>query len=104
MTSNVREQIFEIFRTSGPGGKYEGVISIERISYDPSCVKIVVDLNVVNDVFFEHLEKLSKILDTKRINLSDYEHYGGCETCDHGSTKTVTVYCRNVSGEISVTK
>jgi hypothetical protein len=45
---------------------------------------------------FDDLERLSKILGTKKINLSETLYTPGCETCDHGAKYSTPISCWNV--------
>lgn len=40
-------------------------------------------------VTFKQLTEIAKVLGTDEINLSNGESYGGCESCDYGSSYTV---------------
>jgi len=43
---------------------------------------------------FEFLEKLSRLFQTKKIDVGNRQSYGGCETCDHGSSYEITFHIR----------
>lgn len=47
------------------------------------------------DINFDFLEKLSKMFETKNINIGDKESRAGCETCDYGSSYSLTIYIKN---------
>lgn len=49
-----------------------------------------------NSPRFDELERLSKILGTKKINLSETLYTPGCETCDHGAKYSTPISCWNV--------
>lgn len=44
------------------------------------------------DVTFEHLEEITKLCGSKRLNIGEREHNGGCETCDYGSSYKLPLY------------
>lgn len=50
-----------------------------------------------NFVDFEFLSKISDLLGTKKISLEDEWHYPGCDTCDYGSSSTITVRAKEVN-------
>jgi len=47
------------------------------------------------DLSFESLLALSVIFQTKKIDIGDRENWGGCETCDYGSSYQVSVRIGN---------
>lgn len=47
------------------------------------------------EIKFIHLDKLSELFETKDINLGDKESYGGCITCDFGSSYKQTIYIKD---------
>ncbi len=49
---------------------------------------------------FEFLSALSELLNTKRLDLTDEDHSPGCESCDWGSSSSVTVVARDVPRDV----
>lgn len=47
-------------------------------------------------VQFTDLEFLAHLFGTKNINIGEYDHRGGCESCDYGSRSSVTIFCKGV--------
>lgn len=47
-------------------------------------------------VSFENLTWLSKLLNTDKINLKDEFYNRGCDSCDYGSTQSVTIVCEDI--------
>lgn len=45
---------------------------------------------------FEFLEMLSKVFETKKINVGDRDSYSGCETCDYGSSYSLTFHAKDI--------
>lgn len=53
---------------------------------------------------FDQLERISKILGTKKINLSETLYTPGhCDTCDHGAKYSTPISCWNVQFPAAVT-
>lgn len=66
------------------GGKKDLSISISQMSYG-----IEITIGKMYDrisVTMDFLDALSKIFSTDKIDVSDGDFYGGCETCDYGSS------------------
>ncbi|TXH10288.1 MAG: hypothetical protein E6R04_05830 [Spirochaetes bacterium] len=47
------------------------------------------------DLSFETLLALSEIFQTRKIDIGERENWGGCETCDYGSSYQVSVRIGN---------
>jgi hypothetical protein len=48
------------------------------------------------EISFDHLVQFSELFGTRKINIGDRESWGGCETCDYGSSYEVTVHMNEV--------
>lgn len=45
---------------------------------------------------FKDLSYLSELLGTEEINLENEDYYGGCDSCDWGSSDKVDIVCNNI--------
>lgn len=55
-----------------------------------------IDIELQDTVItYDLLDRLSVLLNTKKINIGDYRSTDGCESCDWGSTTTVTISCQD---------
>jgi hypothetical protein len=83
----------------GPGGSYSDY-RVDIDSYDP--VQKTLNIRVKQmyefvEVTFDKLCQLSELTGTRHINLGDKVSYGGCETCDHGSSYEVSIHLKEVA-------
>lgn len=81
----VEKEISEILKR--PNDSY----SYRQVEFLPEKCKIIVrEMYGYAKIKFEHLEAISKLLGTEKINISSEEcERSGCESCDYGSVYAV---------------
>ena len=91
LESEFIKKLEEIF---GPGGLYSSFeIKLER--HNPKKGELVIRISQMYefvDVSFDQLALLSELAQTRKINLQEKTSYGGCKTCDHGSSYQVPIF------------
>ena len=91
LESEFINKVKEIF---GPTSPYRD-FSVSLENYNSATGELVIRISQMYefvDVTFDQLAKLSELTQTRKINLQERTSYGGCETCDHGSSYQVPIY------------
>lgn len=52
------------------------------------------------ELSFDQLLQFSELFGTRKINIGDRDSWGGCETCDYGSSYEVTIHMNDVTLDI----
>lgn len=91
LESEFINKVEEIF---GPVSPYRDFsVSLER--HNPATGELTIRISQMYkfvDISFDQLARLSELTQTRKINLQERTSYGGCETCDHGSSYQVPIY------------
>ena len=75
--------------------EYYGKIDEVEVSVDEGTVSITLsNMYEAPGLSFGHLMKLAEFFGTKNINDDDRFSFGGCETCDYGSSYGFTLTVR----------
>ena len=93
----IEDKVKEIWQVNADNYDYRnGKIEKINVSIDPSAVVRITLSNMYEapGLSFKHLMALSEFFDTKNINDDDRFSYGGCETCDYGSSYGFTLTIR----------
>lgn len=93
--TELNEQVTKVFNTKNPYRDFE--VELESTKNGQNYTVTLSQMYEYVDVTFEQLEQLSKVFETKNINIGeDRESYGGCESCDYGSKYTLRIYVKDV--------
>lgn len=92
--TNLENKIKEIFFVSNNSWDE---LEVSITEYRTNEVKLTISkMYEYVDISFENLQKLSEVFETKKINVGSPEFSNGCETCDHGSSYTQTIYLKEI--------
>ena len=71
-------------------------LSVEISSLKEGCYDVTISqMYDFVDVDFNFLEKLSKLFLSKNINIGSRHSQGGCDTCDYGSSYTLSLFIKD---------
>lgn len=71
-------------------------LSVEISSLKEGCYDVTISqMYEYVDVDFNFLERLSKLFLSKNINIGSRHSHGGCETCDYGSSYSLSLFIKD---------
>lgn len=97
---NNKQLISELKTIFGEKAYRDLKITVDRTSSSSLNISVAQMYEYV-EVSFDVLEKLGNLLNTKNISIGDKENWGGCETCDYGSSYTVSFCVKEIGIELT---
>lgn len=93
-TKELEEKIMAYFSEGGNSWKAPEKVKVTVSGANASVV--ISKMYDYVDFDFEFLEMLSKVFETKKIDVGDRSSYAGCDTCDYGSSYSLTFHAKKI--------